>query len=262
MCQGLRYGANIGAVHARAGSAGSPPGRGRGRDGLCPPILSSPRRAARNHPEAQEAREGLFRIAEWRWGEARVATAGMRPTAAARRRSRPKAHRPRPRPPPPSRRAASASTTSPTPDRRPPTTRTTAGRCRSGQAAANTYSRDRGRPARISGAYHPRFQIGKFLAHALSGVGWIALLTGIFEAISQASSSWSANCRQSACSACRSASCWACPPWCWVSCSSSVDSLPPRCFASANANLELVAVERRRASFSESVLAASLSAAA
>src|SRR5262245_35681958 len=24
-------------------------------------------------PEAQEAREGLFRIAEWRWGEARVA---------------------------------------------------------------------------------------------------------------------------------------------------------------------------------------------
>ena len=33
-------------------------------------------------PEAQEAREGLFRIAEWRWGEARIAqTPGRQPRA-------------------------------------------------------------------------------------------------------------------------------------------------------------------------------------
>ena len=34
-------------------------------------------------PEAQEAREGLFRIAEWRWGEARVARSREAATAGS-----------------------------------------------------------------------------------------------------------------------------------------------------------------------------------
>ena len=61
-------------------------------------------------PEAQEAREGLFRIAEWRWGEARVARGreAADSRAAPQQRSR---HRSRPTVHP---LAASASTTSPT----------------------------------------------------------------------------------------------------------------------------------------------------
>ena len=60
--------------------------------------------------EAQEAREGLFRIAEWRWGEARVAR-GREAGAPPLRPARPPRH-PRQRPARPL--LASASTTSPT----------------------------------------------------------------------------------------------------------------------------------------------------
>lgn len=126
-------------------------------------------------PEAQEAREGLFRIAEWRWGEARVARnkeavggAGAQPAA-------------------------------PVPPSAPPS---------SGQRVYNVannepagYSSEEQRPAAVAGnlpqiisrqhapadqrtPFEARFGVGKFFAHALSGAGWLMLLAGIFAAVS------------------------------------------------------------------------------
>jgi hypothetical protein len=124
-------------------------------------------------PEAQEAREGLFRIAEWRWGEARVArgrdaTGGGQTSQSA----------PNPQTPP----AAPAG----------------------GQRVYNVannpphqstdYYADQPQAGAVPGklpqiiargqdqdeqAFAPRFRVAKFVAHALSAIGWITLLAGI-----------------------------------------------------------------------------------
>ncbi|WP_072371305.1 hypothetical protein [Hyphomicrobium sp. NDB2Meth4] len=121
-------------------------------------------------PEAQEAREGLFRIAEWRWGEARVAR---------------------------SKEAGGAAATGPQPPQTPPSATT-------GQRVYNVanneqagYASEEQRPAAgnlpqiISRQHAPadqrvpfeaRFGVGKAFAHMLSGAGWLMLLSGIFAA--------------------------------------------------------------------------------
>ncbi len=120
-------------------------------------------------PEAQEAREGLFRIAEWRWGEARVARTSAAGSAGAG---------PQPLPSPPS----------------PPS---------DGQRVYNVANNAPAYPAdqqSVSGLpqiiarqhqqggeelplFHARFRVGRFFAHTLSAFGWITLLSGVLAVV-------------------------------------------------------------------------------
>ena len=119
-------------------------------------------------PEAQEAREGLFRIAEWRWGEARVAR----------------------------NKEAVGAGGQPQPPQTPPGAPT-------GQRVYNVANND---PSVYDGAEQPaaghlpqiisrqhapadqrapfeaRFGAGKVFAHVLSAAGWLMLLSGLFAA--------------------------------------------------------------------------------
>lgn len=134
-------------------------------------------------PEAQEAREGLFRIAEWRWGEARVARAreGSNPAGA-----------------PPLQNQQSATP--------PPTTGQRVYNVAGGQNVGGGqpqphqpqggYAADQqpssgpsGMPQILSrqnakaeeaAPFAERFRFSKFFAHALSSVGMVTLLSGIF----------------------------------------------------------------------------------
>ncbi len=127
-------------------------------------------------PEAQEAREGLFRIAEWRWGEARVARAREGGSSSA------------PQPP----QQAQAQPTTP-----PPTTGQRVYNVANGQPPQAGYPADHqaagpaGMPQIISRqhaqaeelpSFHARFRLSKFFAHVLSVVGWLSLLSGVFAA--------------------------------------------------------------------------------
>ncbi len=132
-------------------------------------------------PEAQEAREGLFRIAEWRWGEARVArsreaggsrrnsTAKFATRAAATKRLRVG-------------RRDSASTTSPTPPRSS-NRRIIIRNSRSSGAATGKLpqiiAREHDQAGEDLPPFRPRFKIAKFAATVLSALGWITLLAGI-----------------------------------------------------------------------------------
>jgi len=118
--------------------------------------------------EAQEAREGLFRIAEWRWGEARVARS--RESGGTGQMAQPSAQAP----PPPS----------------------------GGQRVYNVGNQSDGyadpqqapvampRVARPEEselpAFQPRFRLSKVVAHALSAVGWAMLLGGVYAAVAGA----------------------------------------------------------------------------
>ncbi len=127
-------------------------------------------------PEAQEAREGLFRIAEWRWGEARVAR-GRDATGGGAQN-------------------AQSSQSPQTPPAAP------AGNPSGGQRVYNVannppqsdYYADQPQTAAVPGklpqiiarghdqdeqAFKPRFRVAKFLAHSLSAVGWLTLFAGI-----------------------------------------------------------------------------------
>lgn len=118
--------------------------------------------------EAQEAREGLFRIAEWRWGEARVArnreAGGTGPTGAAQTP-----------PTPPNDQRVYNVANSPQhgyePEHQP----------EASQAGGlpQIISRQAQTAARHT-AFHERFRAGRFFAHTLSGLGWVTLLSGIF----------------------------------------------------------------------------------
>ena len=130
-------------------------------------------------PEAQEAREGLFRIAEWRWGEARVARgreAGGTPAPAGQNAQTP-----------PATPGAAAGQPARLQCRRHPapavwlSRRSAAGSRRaSDQAAAGRRARAgrRGLAALPAG-----FSVAKFCANALSGFGWITLLGGAGAAV-------------------------------------------------------------------------------
>lgn len=125
-------------------------------------------------PEAQEAREGLFRIAEWRWGEARVA------------------------------RTRESGGAAPTPPQTPPAVEQAAGGQRVYNVANNPQpqaafagehdaghgsgslpqiiSRQHGQPAEDLPVFNARFRVARFFAHTLSGVGWLTLLVGVLAA--------------------------------------------------------------------------------
>jgi hypothetical protein len=129
-------------------------------------------------PEAQEAREGLFRIAEWRWGEARVA------------RTREAGNAPGPAP-------AQAPQSAPAPGGQ-----RVYNVANNPQPAPSPYAGDHDHDAAGSGpvglpqiisrqhaqnavqpVFHARFRIAKFFAHALSGVGWMTMLVGVLAGV-------------------------------------------------------------------------------
>jgi hypothetical protein len=124
-------------------------------------------------PEAQEAREGLFRIAEWRWGEARVArgrdaTGGGAQTAQA-------AQTPPATPagnPPGGQRVYNVANNPPQSDYYADQPQAAAAPGKLPQVIARGHGQD-------EQAFTPRFRVARFIAHALSAIGWITLLAGI-----------------------------------------------------------------------------------
>lgn len=119
--------------------------------------------------EAQEAREGLFRIAEWRWGEARVAR-GREAGAASPPQSAQSA--PPPNPSAGGQRVYNVANHAPASgyavdQQHAPT------------AMPQIVSRQQAQGEEDLPAFQPRFRVAKFVAHALSGVGWLVLLSGI-----------------------------------------------------------------------------------
>ena len=115
--------------------------------------------------EAQEAREGLFRIAEWRWGEARVARTRESGGQAAQPAAQP------PSQPSGGQRVYNVGNQS----------------AASGYADPQQAHVAMPRVARAQEsdvpAFQPRFRLSKVVAHALSAVGWAMLLGGVFAAV-------------------------------------------------------------------------------
>ena len=122
-------------------------------------------------PEAQEAREGLFRIAEWRWGEARVARGRDTTSGGAQNAQSPQTP---PAAPAGSQRVYNVANNAPQQSAdyyadQPPTA---AAPGKLPQVIARGHELD-------EQAFTPRFRVAKFVAHTLSGIGWVTLLTGI-----------------------------------------------------------------------------------
>ena len=115
--------------------------------------------------EAQEAREGLFRIAEWRWGEARVARTRESGGQAAQPAAQP------PSQPSGGQRVYNVGNQS----------------AASGYADPQQAHVAMPRVARAQESdvppFQPRFRLSKVVAHALSAVGWAMLLGGVFAAV-------------------------------------------------------------------------------
>lgn len=115
--------------------------------------------------EAQEAREGLFRIAEWRWGEARVARTRESGGQAAQPVAQP------PSQPSGGQRVYNVGNQS----------------AASGYADPQQAHVAMPRVARAAESdvppFQPRFRLSKVVAHALSAIGWAMLLGGLFAAV-------------------------------------------------------------------------------
>ena len=124
-------------------------------------------------PEAQEAREGLFRIAEWRWGEARVARARESGNPAGG----PPAQGQSSAPPPTGQRVYNVGGGNPQ-NEYPHDAASNAGPVGMPQIIQRQHAQANETPA-----FHPRFAIAKFVSHTLSAVGWLMLLAGAFAAI-------------------------------------------------------------------------------
>jgi hypothetical protein len=125
-------------------------------------------------PEAQEAREGLFRIAEWRWGEARVARSREGGNAAAGAQP---SQGQTATPPPAGQRVYNVSGGQAA-NEYPPDTSANAGPVGMPQIIQRQHSQANDTPA-----FHPRFAVAKFIAHSLSGIGWLAFVAGVFTAV-------------------------------------------------------------------------------
>jgi hypothetical protein len=112
-------------------------------------------------PEAQEAREGLFRIAEWRWGEARIARR-QDGTAA-------------PSGPFPQAVPGSASQPPSVDEPAEPSTFT-------GSAAQlpQVVSRD---SDEFLPLFKPRYGLAKFVAYGVSGLGLVSAIAGVAAAV-------------------------------------------------------------------------------
>ncbi|HET6322705.1 MAG TPA: hypothetical protein VFF87_11690 [Hyphomicrobium sp.] len=126
-----------------------------------------------NTPEAQAAREGLFRIAEWRWGEARVTRgreAGAQGDDAA---GGPQQAQQPPQPAPGQARGDQRSYQASGPEN--------VSDDYHHAEAAGTLPQivSRRRAGAQQPAFEPRFRIAQLAAHTLSGIGWLTLLTGI-----------------------------------------------------------------------------------
>lgn len=122
-------------------------------------------------PEAQEAREGLFRIAEWRWGEARVARG--RDTAGGGAQSTQSPQTPPAAPAGGQRVYNVANNTSQQPtDYYADQPQAAAAPGKLPQVIARGHDQD-------EQAFTPRFRVAKFVAHTLSALGWMTLLAGI-----------------------------------------------------------------------------------
>jgi len=130
-------------------------------------------------PESQEAREGLFRIAEWRWGEARLAR--TKNEAAA---GQPGASNPTPPPVNPnggSNPNSSARVVN-VGGARPPMSEQlpqppTSDPGRLPQIIAREHAGAKEEPFRA------RFRAARVFAHTLSGFGWLTLVAGVSGAV-------------------------------------------------------------------------------
>jgi len=125
-------------------------------------------------PEAQEAREGLFRIAEWRWGEARVARTGGAPAAPQPQPQAP------PGPPAASQRVYNVAN-NPSPAGYPADQHPQAAAAGPG-AMPQIIARQQAAASEEAPLFLERFRMARYLAHALSGFGWLTLLGGLFSA--------------------------------------------------------------------------------
>lgn len=126
-------------------------------------------------PEAQEAREGLFRIAEWRWGEARVArnreaggAAGAGPAAVT---SSPASSS--------GQRVYNVANNGHENAYSGGEETASAGSSELPQIIARQHAQGTAEAP----AFQERFRIAKFFAHTLSGFGWVTLLAGVMAGI-------------------------------------------------------------------------------
>ncbi len=108
--------------------------------------------------EAQEAREGLFRIAEWRWGEARIAR--RQDGAATQGAQFPQ--------------SAAASPPQPPKVDEPAAPSTFTG---SARQLPQIVSRDAAGDELVP-LFRPRYRVAKFVAYGVSGLGLICALAG------------------------------------------------------------------------------------
>jgi hypothetical protein len=120
--------------------------------------------------EAQEAREGLFRIAEWRWGEARVAR--TREAGGAGQAAQPSAQAP-PSPTSGGQRVYNVGN------------QASQGGYADPQAPVSMPRVARAEVSEVP-PFQPRFRLSKVVAYALSAVGWAMLLGGLFAALAGA----------------------------------------------------------------------------
>lgn len=176
-------------------------------------------------PEAQEAREGLFRIAEWRWGEARIA---RRQDGAAA-------------PSPPFPQAVPTSSAPPQVDE-PATPSTFAG-----NAARLPQVVSRGNEELLP-LFKPRYRVAKFVAYGVSGLGLVSAIAGIAAAVLAGAG---------AVEEASSVGTFGLPIGLVLGIPAALlglvlllaGQLAVAVLASANANLEMLAIERGRASF-------------
>jgi hypothetical protein len=127
-------------------------------------------------PEAQEAREGLFRIAEWRWGEARVArsrdaTGGGAQNAQSTQSPQTPPATPAGNPPG-GQRVYNVANNPPQSDYYADQPQAAAAPGKLPQVIARGHDQD-------EQAFTPRFRVAKFVAQILSAIGWLTLLAGI-----------------------------------------------------------------------------------
>jgi hypothetical protein len=176
-------------------------------------------------PEAQEAREGLFRIAEWRWGEARIARrqdAGVGGQFAQGAPASP------PQPPKPEEHAA------------PPAFAVTA------PQLPQTVSRAAVGDDLVP-LFKPRYRAAKVIAYGISALGLVSALVGIAIALAAAG----------AVEQFSGAGLFGLPLGIALGIPATVvglllllaGQLAVAVFDSANANLEMLTIERGRASF-------------
>ena len=130
-------------------------------------------------PEAQEAREGLFRIAEWRWGEARVARSREAGGAGATPPQNSAPAQP-PQSPPSGATGQRVYNVANTPPQQQPSNYYSE-QPQSGAATGKLpqVAREHDQAGEDLPPFRPRFKIAKFAATVLSALGWITLVAGI-----------------------------------------------------------------------------------